>query len=351
MPSKPTHKKPAHRAGQRSAVPHPKATPPPKAAPRRPAGAQTEANRTRATQLYLAGNPPPAIADQMHIPERTVRNHLQQTRKDFVEDHRAERDTMMIRAVESQRALAAAAFAAYEEERDRERAILAGRHDYVTRRIVRRGRPRRDRRPDDPDARDAASDDTGDGDGDGGELIEEVARPRLPNQSARFLALAFNAQREAAKLQGLYEPQARQADGPKHLLVADDVDPETGEPIIVPFEEKYPFDAPDDPEEADPADHGENLRGAQKPATDGNTPGAQVAAGRVHPATADNHADTGDGPAAPAPVSQSAPTPQNPRDIENPATDGNIAGNADPATTPQPPHNAASTAHSPRASP
>ncbi len=297
----------------------------------RPSSPKTEANRTRATQLYVAGNPPSAIAAQMGISERNVRRHVEQTRKDFAADHQAERDTMMVRAIESQRALAAAALAAYEEERDRELAILTGQHDYVKRRIVRRGRPRRDARPDDPDAWDPDSDYSGD-------LVEEIERPRLPSQRARFLAVAFNAHREAAKLQGLYNPQAQQTTGPKHILVTDDVDPETGEPIIVPVSAKYsptdqPNDAPNDPDQPNNPDHTTALAdpsaGMPAPANIGAPTSDKNIGEHENPATNGQPTDTFNGMHTPQPDHD----PLNPQDTPKPATNGHISTSANP---PQP---------------
>ncbi|MFI5274535.1 MAG: hypothetical protein ACHQ4H_16005, partial [Ktedonobacterales bacterium] len=113
------------------------------------------------------------------------------------------------RAIESHRAIAVAAWEAYEQERQTERDILAGKYDHIRRRTLRRVRGRRP-----PGAGETAGETAGEMTGDAADertaasvaddaLAEEYERPRHTSQAARYLAIALNAQREVAHLQGL----------------------------------------------------------------------------------------------------------------------------------------------------
>jgi hypothetical protein len=183
-------------------------------------------------------------------PSRTVRTYLEHYTEQISAEHRIDRDMNLMRAIESQRAIAAAAWDAYEREGALQAEILASRHDFV-RRTVRPAKPGRPRNTARPGAitRDAAAPhaaarthdareaDTLDDLQDGDLISEEIERPRLPAQGARYLALALAAQREIARLQQLDdapptdEPTnieiiiARRPDGPENIPPAGALDP------------------------------------------------------------------------------------------------------------------------------
>lgn len=175
----------------------------------------------RALALLCQGWRPPAIASALGTTPSTVRRWLRQGFAGIQREARKEYATALLRAVEAQREIAQAAWEAYHHERAVEEAVLRGELDRVKRRAIRRtgtGTGRRGRgrdvaadpanpaNPEAPDDGDAVSGI----DAEAGEelLIEEVERPRLPAQGARYLALAMAAQREMARLQGLYDELA-----------------------------------------------------------------------------------------------------------------------------------------------
>jgi hypothetical protein len=87
--------------------------------------------------------------------------------------------------------VAAAAWEAYERERQLDEALLRGELDHVRRRAIRGRRGQSG----------AASGD----DADCPPLaMEEYERPKRTAQGARYLTVALAAQREVARLQGLY---------------------------------------------------------------------------------------------------------------------------------------------------
>lgn len=161
---------------------------------------------------------------------------------------RAERAEHLLRAIESQRAIASAAWEAYEREGELERALLRGDLDRVRRRKLRARGPAR--QPTDAAAirqlslgLAAAAGDCRDGEASGsggvphaapteGTLTEEYERPRHTSQGARYLAIALAAQREVSRLQGLYERVAQEP-RPVHILVTrrpdgpENIPPET----------------------------------------------------------------------------------------------------------------------------
>lgn len=177
-----------------------------------PRAAPLAARQERALALLCQGLRPPAIAALLGTTPGTVRRWLRKRFEGIQREAREEHATALLRAIEAQREIARAAWEAFEHERSVEAAVLRGELDRVKRRAVRRtGRQRPGRaidvRPDQPDR--------ADGEGPGAEpdagdelLVEEFERPRLPAQGARYLALAQSAEREMARLQGLYDELA-----------------------------------------------------------------------------------------------------------------------------------------------
>jgi hypothetical protein len=164
----------------------------------------------RALALLCQGLRPPAIAATLGTSPATVRRWLRRGFEGIQREAREEYTTALLRAVEAQREIAQAAWAAFHHEQAVEAAVLRGELDRVKRRAIRRtGAGRRGR------GREVAADQADGPEGDAVEapadeelLIEEVERPRLPAQGARYLALAMGAQREMARLQGLYDELA-----------------------------------------------------------------------------------------------------------------------------------------------
>ena len=154
--------------------------------------APVDARVGRAVALYLQGRRVVEVAAELAVSETTVRRWIRRALATLATDERAEQATQLQRAIESQRAVASAAWEAYERERALDEALLRGELDHVRRRAL-RGRPRMDETPP--------------GSGDAGcppLASEEYERPKRTQQGARYLAVALAAQREIARLQGLY---------------------------------------------------------------------------------------------------------------------------------------------------
>ncbi len=189
----------------------------------------------QAFTLYCQGERTAAIAARLGVSPRTVRGWLTRARARIAGDREHDHRERLLRAIESHRAIAGAAWEAYQQERQLERDLLTGKYDHIRRRSVRRvrGREGRGGRMRDVDA-DAAGDERGGGEEcDDDTLVEEYARPRHTSQAARFLAVALNAQREVARLEGLYRqvveplPPAqiiitRRPDGPENIPPPDE---------------------------------------------------------------------------------------------------------------------------------
>src|SRR5262249_44972142 len=145
----------------------------------------------------------------------TVRRWLRRRFDGLAREARDEHASALLRAIESQREIARAAWEAFENERAVEAAALRGELDRVKRRAVRRtGGSRRGRAravEANVHAHQVADQGHVDEDADGEEVVlEEYERPRLPAQGSRYLGLAMSAQREIARLQGLYDEIAQQ---------------------------------------------------------------------------------------------------------------------------------------------
>lgn len=240
------------------------------------------ARADRAFALYCQGMRPAAIAAELGASVASVRRWLRASLRALADDIRdAARNEMgdagdaddagdatpereapadptgqlaqvaqLMRAVESQRAIAHAAWDAYERERAVEDAILRGELDRVRRRAIRPAardmtanapttndrhgahssgrKPRlgRDERSVVPATTGELSSDGAVGplaseadEQTGNIVLEEYERPRHTSQGARYLAVALAAQREVARLQGLYERIERALPG-VHIILS-----------------------------------------------------------------------------------------------------------------------------------
>ena len=138
------------------------------------------------------------IAAELAVSASTVRRWTREALRALADDARAERAAQLQRAIESQRAVASAAWEAYERERALDEALLRGDLDRVRRRALRSAR--RSSAAREPSAAlDAVARE------DCPPLAEEeYERPKRSTQGPRYLELALTAQREVARLQGLY---------------------------------------------------------------------------------------------------------------------------------------------------
>jgi hypothetical protein len=166
------------------------------------------------------------VAADLGVSETTVRRWARRALETLADDERTARAALLQRAIESQRAVASAAWEAYERERQLDEALLRGELDHVRRRAI-RGRRLPGAQANAPGHAD---------DADCPPLaMEDYERPKRTAQGARYLAVASAAQREVARLQGLYarlEPSerdvritiSRRPDGPENsALPADSV--------------------------------------------------------------------------------------------------------------------------------
>ncbi len=111
-------------------------------------GEEEQSREERAFTLYCQGMRVTEIALTLAVSETTIRRWLRARLETLAHEERAERAEQLLRAIESQRAIASAAWRAYERER----------------------------------------------------AAEEPDR----HEGARYLSIALAAQREVARLQGLY---------------------------------------------------------------------------------------------------------------------------------------------------
>jgi transposase len=109
---------------------------------------QEHSREERAFTLYCQGMRVAEIAGTMSVSETTIRRWLRSRLDTLAQEERAERAEQLLRAIESQRSIASAAWRAYERERNEQ----------------------------EPDR----------------------------HEGARYLSIALTAQREVARLQGLY---------------------------------------------------------------------------------------------------------------------------------------------------
>jgi transposase len=127
-------------------------------------GAEEQSREERAFTLYCQGMRVSEIALTLAVSETTIRRWLRARLETLAQEERAERAEQLLRAIESQRSIASAAWRAYEQVRNDE----------------------------EPDR----------------------------HEGARYLSIALAAQREVARLQGLYYRIGREpAPAPKNITV------------------------------------------------------------------------------------------------------------------------------------
>ncbi len=173
--------------------------------------------KERVFALACQGMRSPAIAQTLNVPERTVRAWMQKLRDEVADERKATRRTDLALAIERQLAISAAAWQGYE------RAALAEQHL-----ILRLDLTEVD---DDP-----------------------LPFTRLSGVGARYLSVAQSAQREAARLQALYD-MPEELEEPQQLpFLVINAPPTT--PDALPPEDRDVWDAfmawrrahaPDDP--------------------------------------------------------------------------------------------------------
>jgi hypothetical protein len=150
----------------------------------------TARRRERAFALYCHGLRVEAVAATLSLPAALVREwiaDLLDREETLSGTGQSGRSAEMLVAIEGYRAIAGAAWLAYEDERAALHALRA--------------------------AQEAATDATAE---------EPQRQPRQPaNQGARFLAIALTAQREIARLQGLYERHGQEEAPPVHITISE----------------------------------------------------------------------------------------------------------------------------------
>jgi len=174
----------------------------------------------RAVTFYLQGRRVAEVAAELAVSETTLRRWTRQALTTLAADERAERASQVQRAIESQRAVASAAWEAYERERELDEALLRGELDHVRRRAIRGPRQSGASASDEASPCPPLA-------------MEEYERPKRTAHGARYLAVALAAQREVARLQGLYARLeegdravhitiSRRPDGPENRAPASD---------------------------------------------------------------------------------------------------------------------------------
>lgn len=156
----------------------------------------------RALTLDLRGRRVTEIAGELGVSASTVRRWTNEALRALADEDRAERAALVARAIESQRAIAGAAWEAYERERTLDEALLRGDLDRVRRRALRGSRAGRASRA--PSLALEAGAGTSDESDCPPVAEEEYERPKRSTQGAHYLRVALDAQREVARLQGLY---------------------------------------------------------------------------------------------------------------------------------------------------
>ena len=165
---------------------------------------RTRTRREEAFTLYCQGYRSPAIASLLGVPQRTVRSWIAATLQQTADEARTRRDHQLRLAIESQRAIVQAAWHAYARAARAERLTLEHLQNAVPLNV------------DGDDAFDATLDLDPYGGPDpyhspsprqlrGGQGVRtSLALPRLPTLGARSLQIVLHAQREIARLSGLY---------------------------------------------------------------------------------------------------------------------------------------------------
>ena len=161
-----------------------------------------QSDEERAFALYARGLRREEIAATLGVSPADLRTLLRQAMRRVNDDAQAERPLRGPLAIESVRAIYAAAWAGFERDRELERAIHNGELDHIKRRVTR-----------DPHAKGPEAEN-----GQGEILLEEFERPRVASQGPRYLTVALAAQRELARLLGLYDEAGKDRE-PVEILI------------------------------------------------------------------------------------------------------------------------------------
>ena len=169
-------------------------------------GEERDQRAERALDHYLRGQRPAAIAEELSVSASTVRRWIRAALDERAKEGHTGRAALLTQSIESQRAIASAAWKAYERERELDDALLRGELDHVRRRALRtRRRGGASYLPTTLETSDVTLDASG-ADDDCPPVAEEVyERPKRSVQGVSYLKLALAAQREVARLQGLYD--------------------------------------------------------------------------------------------------------------------------------------------------
>ncbi len=187
-----------------------------------PARGATGERARRAVAYYLQGRRVVDVAAELEVSETTVRRWARAALATLAADERAAQAMRLQRAIESQRAVASAAWEAYERERQLDEALLRGELDHVRRRAIRGRRQASGGSASEPNGSDEAPCPP--------LAMEEYERPKRSAQGARYLTVALAAQREVARLQGLYA-RLEQADHAVQITISRRLDgPENSAP-------------------------------------------------------------------------------------------------------------------------
>ena len=186
----------------------------------------TAGDERRAVMLYSRGARREEIAAALGVTPETLRALLRRWRRRLQQEQRAEQPYQSLLAVESVRAICAAAWTAFEREREIERATLNGELDHVKRRVARAAPAPKG---------ESATEET---------LLEEFERPRLTNQGPRYLSVALAAQREIARLLGLYDEAGKDREPVEILITRNPPWPEPDPSDWLPEGEDLTPDAP-----------------------------------------------------------------------------------------------------------
>ncbi|WIG61306.1 MAG: hypothetical protein OJF49_004054 [Ktedonobacterales bacterium] len=181
-----------------------------------PAAQQRQLLQDRAWELYCQGERSPTIAAELGVPARTVRDWLRAIRTQLAPVSQQQRAEQQSLAVERQRSVLAAAWEGFHTDRERQEQLYQGAYDHLTRRTTRPASASA------PSVRSASAAKTATtipaspaspaSPAAPAQILDErYARPRDTTHPVQYLRLALSANREMARLLGLYDRQPRAA--------------------------------------------------------------------------------------------------------------------------------------------
>ena len=179
----------------------PPADPTPIRADLTPAAQQRLLLQDRAWELYCQGERSPAIAAALGVPARTVRDWLRAIRTQLAPVSQQQRAQQQALAVERQRSVLAAAWDGFHTDRERQEQLYQGAYDHLTRRTTRPAPASAQTAPAAKTAKNFPASTAAPAQF----LDERYARPRDTTHPVQYLRLALTANREMARLLGLYD--------------------------------------------------------------------------------------------------------------------------------------------------